>query len=390
MDVSKKKVVVVGGGLVGPIASIMFRRKGFNVTLVEKRKDFRKLNEEGESKSIYLGVTSKGLYALRQMNLWEKSIECTSANTKRYIGIKGKGHQIFEFGHELYQADRGALNKKFLSLAEEEGVKTHFDWETNKVDFINQSIFNKKNDKLQYDYLIGADGLHSEVRRELYENIKDKVKVRDVINKHPAKYLELHLNIPKERFQNAQTNWNVPHVGIIIGFPKKGIEEYSISIFLKQEIIDQLGRDKQKINNFFMENFPDIIEVQKDIADQYLSHKFGSLGTLDAYPWAWKNVCLIGDAAHAVTPFIGQGMNLGLFEVEIISKLIEKHGKNNIENSFDEFQKTQKENADAVARMAWGNFVDFTSPPNPISPVIKMLEPYLLRDFLIIGVLSLT
>jgi kynurenine 3-monooxygenase len=384
MESSKKKVVIVGSGLVGPIAGIMFKRKGFEVVIIEKRSDLRSVKEEKIYKSIDIAITAKGIHTLKVMDLWERTKVGTIPIMKRYLKLKAQPGQLVTFGQGepncMYQAHRNEVNKNFLNFAVEAGIEIKFNWELSSIDFEKQIVTNDIGEQLHYEILIGADGVGSQVRKELFNHIDNSVQTRCKTIWHPVKYKELLIENDCGKFdKNTQSMWIAGELGSILGFPRS--EGYSAFFHFSNKTIEELKDDKEKVSKLFDEIFPELIELQTNLVDQYFEHSWNDIGKIDVWPWAWKNVVLIGDSAHAISPYIGQGLNCGLQDVHILSQLIEKHGVDCIEKVFDEFQNIQKPNADSIGRIAWEHFLDLANFLEPKVAIRFAMDEMMMKKF---------
>jgi kynurenine 3-monooxygenase len=386
MEGTKKKVIIVGGGLIGPIAGILFKRRGFEVVIVEKRSDLRVVKEDKIYKSINIAITAKGIHTLKVMDLWKRTKEGTIPIMRRYFKLKTQPGRLFNFGQGepncIYQADRNEINKKFLNFAEEEGIEIKFKWKTSLIDFEKQIVQNDKGEELPYDLLIGADGVGSQVRKELFKHIENSVETRCKTEWHPVKYKELLIDNDCGKFdKNTQATWIAGEVGNILGFPRSTSEGYSAVFNFSNKTIEDLNDDREKVSKFFNETFPEVVELQPNLLEQYFEHSWSDIGKIDVWPWAWKNVVLIGDSAHAISPYIGQGMNCGLQDIHIISQLIDKHGVEAVEKVFDEFQNIQKPSADSVGRIAWENYLDLANFLEPNVLIRFAMEEMMMKKF---------
>jgi len=368
MDGNKKTIIIAGGGLIGPVCAIMFKKRGFTVKLFEKRPDIRIVKEKENYKSINIMGTAKGINALKRLDMWEGCVKPMGhpVNT-RYIHLKNLPVITDKFAGEdpncMFQLCRNDVNKALLERAEKEGVELVFEDEVVKVDFEKNKIFTAKSEEISYDYLIGADGVGSEVRKEMLK-VVDSSEVKNSTKWEEVSWKELFVKNPKETPLGKGQHMVPRNLNAMLLFPNRLVDDFSGIMVFKNTLLEELGKDKEKIENFLKSEFAEIYNITPDLVDQFLTHPSVKLGTNDIWPWSYKNVCLVGDAAHSMTPFIGQGMNCGLDDIYKISQILEK--TNDLCETFKQYAELQKPHGDAISRIASENFQDFS---------VRVLDP---------------
>jgi kynurenine 3-monooxygenase len=134
-------------------------------------------------------------------------------------------------------------------------------------------------------------------------------------------------------------------------------------------------KTKPQAKAFFTTYFPNVMQVMDDLMDDFFRNPTSAMVTMKCYPWTyWDKVALVGDSAHAVVPFYGQGMNAGFEDIYVLNELIEHH-KNDWETIFSEYQLSRKPNADAIAELSYRNFMEMSSKTaNPKFLLQKKIE----------------
>jgi len=333
-----RSVTVVGAGLVGSLVSIYLAKRGYRVTLLERRGDMRKANVD-RGRSINLALSTRGLVALEEVGL-------ADVIRKNAIPMKGRmmhdipGNLSFlPYGKEgqfINSISRGDLNVLLMDEAEKAGVKIKFNQRLNTLEDVD------------FDLLIGADGAYSAVRHAL--QINGRFNFSQEYIEHG--YKELHIPSGTHLEKNALHIWPRESF-MMIALPNPD-GSFTGTLFLS---FDQFGSIKDP-KKFFHDTFPDALKLMSDFEHQWASNPVASLVTMKCWPWSQgNNVLLIGDAAHAVVPFYGQGMNAGFEDCRILNQLLDKH-KENWDLTIDEFEKLRKPDADAIAQLALDNFIE--------------------------------
>ncbi len=357
------KTVIAGAGLVGPLLAINLKRHGHDVTLFERRTDPRKSVARNASlearRSINLVITSRGINALNELDLWRKVRDITVPVYGRMIHSL-RGETFFQpYGrdeHECnYSVSRSHLNHFLVEQAENSGVQVEFDARLEAVDFA-QSKCRFGSREIGYDVLFGADGAGSIVRQALEKAGHIDVRT-DWLD---TDYKELV--IPKER--GGELRQNALHIwprGNHMMMALPNIEgDFTVTLYLPRSgheyAFDQM-RSEADVSRLFESQFSDAIHLIPDYKKDFFANPQGQLGTIRASTWVYKDsVCLIGDAAHAIVPFFGQGMNLGFEDcVELMNVL---DGEPSISAALKKFNYTQRPNAEAIADMALENFIE--------------------------------
>jgi kynurenine 3-monooxygenase len=241
-------------------------------------------------------------------------------------------------GQFINSISRGDLNMLLMDAAEEAGVEIMFDHKIDRIDL-------EKND---FDLLIGADGAYSAVRGAL--QVSGRFNFSQEYIEHG--YKELHIPTGSNLEKNALHIWPRESF-MMIALPNPD-GSFTGTLFLSFDQFDSLKDPRQ----FFQDTFPDALKLIPDFDQQWPSNPVSSLVTMKCWPWSHKNnVLLIGDAAHAVVPFYGQGMNAGFEDCRILNKLLTNHN-DNWDKTIEEFESLRKPDADAIATLALDNFVE--------------------------------
>jgi kynurenine 3-monooxygenase len=328
--------------------------------MYEKRGDMRKETMHA-GRSINLALSDRGWRGLKGAGIEEEIRKVAIPMHGRVMhNVKGElAHQPYgEVGQSIYATSRGILNCVMMTEAEKCGVKISFNERCDHID-LEKATAEFSGKTVEAETIIATDGAFSVARLQLQLST-DRFEYSQHYLPHGYKELLIPPG-PDNSFlmeKNALHIW--PRGGyMLIALPNlEG--SFTCTLFFPFEGKDSFNsiRTKEECTEFFKRVFPDVVPLMPTLTDDFFSNPTGSLVTVKCYPWSYKDkVCLIGDAAHAIVPFYGQGMNCGFEDCVVFDQLLEKHGSNWSE-LFAEFQVLRKPNADAIAELAYLNFIE--------------------------------
>lgn len=369
----KKKITIAGAGLVGSLSALYLTKRGYDVSVYEKRKDLRsEIITAG--KSINLALSTRGWTALKKVNA-EKEVEKIAIPMYKRIMHDINGNiteqQYGKDGEAIYSVSRAELNVIMMNLAEKNGAKLHFNEQCVDVDFDNiTAIFEnnktKNTTKVTSNAIIGADGTYSAIRDVMVKKLNHEIEIKYIDHKY--KELLLPANNKGEHLldKNALHIWPRGNFMLIALANLDG--SFTCTLFASEkgeDSFESLNTEKE-VTNYFEKVFPDFTSMIPDLYDQWKKNPTSSLSIVRTYPWNFnEKALLIGDAAHATVPFYGQGMNCGF---EDCRKLDEILNQNNdcLKSSFEEFSQERKKDGDGVQDLSMHNFIvmrDKTADP---------------------------
>ncbi len=363
-----KKIVIVGAGLTGSLLSIFLARRGYVVEVYERRPDMRLVNISA-GKSINLAISARGIHALAQVGLDQEVLKNAVPMKGRMIHSE-KGELSFQpYGKNdneyISSISRRELNVILMNEAEKfPNVKFFFNQrctgmntELQKVFFIEEQ--HAENKIIDAEIVIGTDGSASAIRMEFL-----KSGYFNYLQTYED-YGYKELNIPALPGGAFRIEKNALHIwprGSYMMIALPNIEgDFTCTLFMhynKGERNLSMLTTKDEVRNFFAEVMPDAVSHMPTLHDDFFANPTGSLLTVKSYPWNLDGKALLmGDAAHAIVPFFGQGMNCCFEDCYYFDTLMEKYG-DNWKKVFTAFSELRKENADAIADMALENFVE--------------------------------
>ena len=357
-----KHIGVLGAGLVGALLSIYLRKRGYKVSLYEKRDDMRKSSSDS-GRSINLALSRRGIKALEDVGVIEE-VEKIMLPMEGRMMHSQDGELTFQpygkEGQHINSISRGNLNKILLDKAEAEGVEIFFEHTCKSVDLAGTSVtFEAQNTEktTQFDLLFGSDGAFSRVRQAMEKT--DRFNYEQYYIPHGYK----ELSIPPTEDGDFAIAPNALHIWprgqyMLIALPNLD-KSFTCTLFFPfegQPSFESL-QTPQQVLQFFKNTFPDSLPHLKNIQEEYFQNPTSSLVTVKCEPWVKNNCVLIGDAAHAIVPFYGQGMNAGFEDCYELNLLLDKHS-DDWKKSLEDYQQLRKKDGDAIADLALHNFVE--------------------------------
>lgn len=357
-----QKVTILGAGLVGSLLSILLARKGYQVETFESRPDLRKAQISG-GRSINLALSHRGLKALHAVGLDEEiKARCIPMPGRMIHDLEGKlNFQPYgKEGQFINSISRGGLNELLMDEAEKAGAKIHFEHKCTQVDFqkTEASFSTKAGEKtISSDFIFGADGAFSALRNAFMRTDRFNYQ-QDYIT---AGYKELH--IPPTSAGDFAIDPNALHIWprgkyMLIALPNLD-KSFTVTLFLPFEGEKSFEKltDESAVKKFFNQDFSDAVPLMPDLMDDFFNNPTSSLVTVRCYPWVKGNCALIGDAAHAIVPFYGQGMNAGFEDCFVLNVLLEESGHLS-EAVLHQYQELRKPDGEAIADLALYNFIE--------------------------------
>ncbi len=381
-----KQITICGAGLVGSLLAIFLKRQGMDVRIFEKRPDPRK-SEVHAGRSINLAISQRGLRALSEAlpGLEKKALALAVPMYGREIhDLNGELHfQAYgESSQHINSIGRAALNELLITTAEQLGVAFSFDLSCSDYDAVKQQwIFTSASQQIiktnPQEILIGADGAFSIVRTMLSK----ESAVQPLVDTLDYAYKELEI-FSKEA--TGLTNKEALHIWprerfMLIALPNAD-GSYTATLFLplEGEVSFEKLNNPEAIRDFFNIYFVDACKLIPNLIEQFSSHPTSKLFTIHTNEWFNTHTLLIGDAAHALVPFYGQGMNAGFEDCRILSEIISREKDIHWETIFAEFYRQRKVNADAISDLALKNFIEMRDHVADAEFLVrKKIEKYL-------------
>ena len=369
----KKNTIIVGAGLVGSLLSIYLSKRGYNVKIFERRPDMRK-EQMSAGRSINLALSDRGIKALEEVGIMDDIKKISIPMHGRFLHNADGSTAYQPYGQEgqyINSVSRGELNKKLMDLAEQNGVEIFFEHSflatesTLMLDNkrMEYAVFSNKNNtrKIPYetDITFGADGAFSKARLN-YQLQHDRFQYQQYYIDFGYK----ELTIPAGNNGEFLLEKNALHIWprgnyMLIALPNMD-GSFTCTLFFpfEGEISFETLDTKEKVATFFKETFADAYPLMPTLSEDFFHNPTSSLVTVKCFPWVREDkFALIGDAAHAIVPFFGQGMNCGFEDCRVLNELIDKHSEDwNL--ILEEYQTLRKPDADAIAELALNNFVE--------------------------------
>ncbi|MFY0594117.1 FAD-dependent oxidoreductase [Roseivirga sp.] len=359
MDKAQQKISILGAGLVGSLLSISLAKRGYNVTIFERRPDMRKAGAIG-GRSINLALSHRGLKALENVGLKDKIQESCIPMPGRMIHDVEGNLDFQPYGKEgefINSVSRGGLNWLLMNEAEANGVQIMFEHKCIDVDFNTAtSVFDNGN-TAEADFLFGGDGAFSALRNAMQKTDRFNFSQEYI----SAGYKEL--TMPATANGDYAIDPSALHIWprgeyMLIALPNLD-KSFTCTLFFPFEGKTSFEsiRTEADVEVFFHEKFKDAVPHLPNLKKEFLENPTSSLITVRCDPWVKGKTALIGDSAHAIVPFYGQGMNSGFEDCHVFDQLLEKHGKIN-DDLLKEYQALRIPDGNAIADLALYNFIE--------------------------------
>ncbi len=357
-----KQVAVIGAGLVGSLMALYLARRGYQVSVFERRPDMRVKSFDG-GRSINLALSNRGIKALEEVGAASEIQRIAIPMHGRMIHAIDKSLTFQPYGRDgqyINSISRGSLNILLMNMAEQQGVKFFFDNRITHVDLVKTSVISEAKGvdiPKSFDAIIGADGAFSAVRHDM--QFTDRFDFSQQYIDHGYKEFQ----IPAGKDGQFLLETNALHIWpresfMLIALPNPG-GTFTCTLFFPFEgklSFNSLDSDA-KVQDLFYTHFPDALTLMPDLLHQFKTNPTSSLVTVRCFPWARNKTLLIGDAAHAIVPFYGQGMNAGFEDCSILNAMLARYD-DNWEATIESFQQERKRDTDAIAQLALDNFIE--------------------------------
>lgn len=363
---AKKNITLLGAGLVGSLLSIYLARRGYKVTVYERRPDMRSAKISA-GRSINLALSDRGWRGLQGVGIEEAIRKVAIPMHGRMLHpVQGElGYQRYgEEGQAIYAASRGLLNCELMMLAEQSGVTIHFNQRCTGIDLNTatarfEHTQTKQESAVAADLLFGSDGAFSAARLQMQLSTD-----RFQYNQHYLDHAYKELYFPPAEGGGFRMEKHALHIWprggyMLIALPNLD-GSFTGTLFFPYEGKDSFAslRTKDEVLAFFNRVFPDAVPLMPTLTEDFFANPTSSLVTVKCFPWIYKDkLALIGDSAHAIVPFYGQGMNSGFEDCTVLNALLDEYG-DDWEKVLPAYQQARKPNGDAIADLAVLNFVE--------------------------------
>lgn len=363
----EREVTIVGGGLVGSLLAVMLSRRGYTVTVFEKRPDMRKVKIPA-GRSINLALAQRGIQALKSAGLMPQVEPLLIPMAGRMLHDLGKPQEFSPYGQRpeelIFSVSRPLLNQVMLTAADTSPrTQLNFDSECIGVNLADKTIQlrNVSTGELanhRYQVLLATDGANSTVRDAIVKSAGGTWSTEWLDHDYKELCLPAGPNGDYQLDRNSLHIW--PRRGyMLIALPNLD-GSFTVTLFLNKQGDPSFATltDPTSVRSFFTTQFPDATALIPDLEAEFFGNPTGVLGTVRATHWASPSgdALLLGDAAHAIVPFHGQGMNAGFEDCGELLRLLEKrHG--NWTAVLPEFELLRRPNGNAIADLALENYV---------------------------------
>ena len=366
MTATSSKLTLIGSGLTGPLLAISLVERGFDVTLYERRPDMRRVAISA-GRSINLALSTRGIHALRQAGVFEQIQKIIIPMRGRMMHAVSGELTFMPYGKDetevINAVSRGDLNIALMNAAEARGVPINFNQRCTGFDLRSGAVHMRNEESgadatIDSDVAIGTDGAGSAIRMEMLK------LPRFNFSQQYLDYGYKELTIPAGAGGKHVFEANALHIwprGMFMLIALPNIDgTFGCILFLPfdGEVSFAALDSEAKLQAFFAKQFPDARALMPDLSENFFANPTGAMVTIKCSPWHVDGkALLLGDAAHAIVPFFGQGMNCAFEDCTYLLELLDRLGPD-FPRLFSEFQRLRKADTDAIADLAIENFVE--------------------------------
>ena len=365
MTQARARVTLIGAGLAGSLLAVFLARRGLEVEVYERLPDMRR-HAIPAGRSINLALAHRGIRALEAVGLFAEVQKLLIPMRGRMLHDTGGATSLALYGRTaaevIHSVSRPGLNMLLMDAAERAGARIHFgqrcedvDFDTGVASFTDES---GRGRQVATVTLIATDGGGSAVRQALTR--RRGVRVQEDILPHAYKELTIPAGAGGSHRMEKEALHIWPRGGyMLIALPNLD-GSFTVTLFLAREGDPSFASldDPNTLQRFFATQFPDALALIPDLAQEFYAHPTGLMGTVHSAAWHdGGRALLLGDAAHAIVPFHGQGMNCALEDCLALDGCLDRHGSD-WERAFLEFEALRRPDAEAIAAMALENYVE--------------------------------
>ncbi|WBB80947.1 NAD(P)/FAD-dependent oxidoreductase [Micromonospora sp. WMMD882] len=367
MTERRERVVVVGAGLAGSLAALYLARRGYQVDVHERRPDPRSALTSPEGRSINLGLSARGMRALDEVGLLADVLKRSVPMRGRVVHAPDGDVRFQPYGVREHEILHSVLREELIALVvdaaeAEPAVRFHFGSRLTRLDRDTATVEVAPTDggpttRVTADLVVGADGVFSTVRQHMQHGRRADYAQEFL----PWGYRELTIPVgvdgrPRVRLEALHV-WP-GHEALMVAHPNRD-GSLTCSLFTAHEgPVSFAALDSpEAVRAFFRQRFPDAEELMPDLVEEMTAHPVGHLVTVRTAPWRHADrVVLVGDAAHAVYPFYGQGMNSAFEDCLVLDGCLAAHPDRAA--ALAAYEAARKPHTDVLAELSTANFVD--------------------------------
>jgi len=366
MTQSSQRISLIGAGLNGPLLALGLTERGHKVEIYERRPDMRRVRMSA-GRSINLALSTRGIHALTHAGLWGQMHDIIIPMKGRMMHSASSELTFQPYGKDesevINSISRAELNISLMNAAESRGVKIFFQHRCRGLDLRTGDLKLRdeeygKDLMVASDVVIGCDGSASAIRNEMLK------LPRFNFSQLYLDYGYKELTIPPDVDGSHTLEKNALHIWprgnyMLIALPNID-GTFACILFLPFEGADSFATltTHAAVQEFFQSRFPDACALMPSLTDNFSANPTGAMVTIKCSPWhVEEKALLLGDAAHAIVPFFGQGINCGFEDCTVFLELLDRYGPD-WKRVFSEFEEARKINTDAIADLAVENFVE--------------------------------
>ena len=366
---TQSSILIIGAGLCGSLLALRMAQRGYQVQLIEKRPDLREVHQDA-GRSINLAFSDRGMKGIKRVGLEEEV---------KKLCIPMHGRMIHNLGAEPFMSNYSGRDNEYINSISRTDLNAMLLDACDKMDNIEikynlacknvsleeakatfEDYTTKEQTTFSADVILGADGAGSSVRKSMFLNKNFLFSFSQDYLTHGYK----ELSIPPAENNGYRTFKNALHIwprgeDMLIALPNLD-GSFTVTLFLPYSDSDYCYdtlTTPEMVTEYFEKEFPDVLELIPNLAEEFFENPTGPLGTIKCSPWhCYGKNLILGDAAHAIVPFYGQGMNASFEDVAVFDDILDAHEGESWEAIFKAYEAARKPDTDAIANLAVDNF----------------------------------
>ncbi|MCU0753689.1 MAG: FAD-dependent monooxygenase [Xanthomonadales bacterium] len=357
---SKPLITLAGAGLAGSLLAVLLRQRGFPVELIERRADPRR-QRAGQGRSINLALAERGMTALRMAGVEAAVLDAAVPMRGRMIHDREGRQQYQSYSADgtqaIWSVSRHSLNVTLLEAAASAGATLRFGQRLSAVDLAARALTIVDETggpprRESYAVLIGSDGAGSAVREAISRRHGETPRIEPLGHA----YKELSIEPVAGDFALAPHALHIwPRQDFMLIALPNADRSFTCTLFLGNAAMAELD-GAAAVQAFFAREFPDACALMPDYVEQFLQNPVGQLATLYCEQWSDGAALILGDAAHAIVPFHGQGMNCAFEDCADLARRLDADPSANWPERFAAVVEARRPQARAIAAMALENY----------------------------------
>ncbi len=359
-----KEIRIIGAGLCGLLCAIKLANKGYLVSIYEQKSledilNYQKATHKKSGRSMSMDLSARGLLALKDLNLLEKLLPVSVMMKNKIFHHQDSSVDIVPYGKNHNEHILTVSRNQLFEILYKKAVL----YNNIKINFLSKlTTINR----LENNIIIGADGVNSQVRELIFKNTSQKTSFSKC-------YKELSISVPNNLHINAMHIW--PRNGFML------VAQPNFDGTFTSALITEKNMTISNIQNFFKEYFFDIYQSMPNLIQEFTNNKISEFNIVNCDKIISNNILLIGDAAHAMVPFLGQGVNCSFEDCSVLLECLDKC-EHEWPKAINLYEEKRLKNIQAINTLSLENYPELLVDADIKKCILeKQLDIYLMKKY---------